>query len=274
MHHYTHFLASALSLCNSREAASHMMMSKCAITRLFLRNGCDIHEPYQKRLRQHPFISLLGSSAEGLVESPRGSEEPIWRDKSHCLYIWLQFLHDQKIDVDYRAADDIRLQNMTLLQFLIDSQTLGSERVGRRPTVAIFMLCAIGANVSARDAIGAQPLHQVAAVPHYPGKASYITAQFEILLEFGADPCARDDRGQTVTEIAYHIGWKEQWFQALRKCNKLQVVLDQIGAELSGQKGAPLDNAIRTGVDVTDLSTPSIKGLSKRIVARGDRLDD
>ena len=137
------------------------------------------------------------------------------------------------------------------------------------------MLCAMGANVSARmPDSGAQPLHLVGTIPYSPEKALYIGAQFEILLQFGADPCARDGHGWTVTDFAVFSGWEEQWFQALFKCNKAQLVSEQLEAEGAGRTEAPFDNAMRTGVDVTDLSKPSFEGLSRRTVARGDRLDD
>ncbi|KAM0799760.1 hypothetical protein BDR22DRAFT_854104 [Usnea florida] len=165
--------------------------------------------------------------------------------------IWLDFISSQNIEM------------------------LSSKRFKRNTTEAIFMLCSLGANVSARMPYGgAQPLHRVAGVPYSLKGSFHATSQFEILLDFGADPCARDGWGRTVTQIACSSGWEEQWFQALRKCNKAQVVIEQLRAELAGWKDAPLDDAIRTGVDVTDLSKPSFGGLSRRIVARGDRLDD
>ena len=249
------------------------MMSKSAITRLFLRNGCDIHEIYQQTfLRQ----VLLGSLAREEAESPGGSEEPVWRDLPHHLNIWLQFLQDQNLDVDYIAADDPVLKpDLTLLQHSIYFQSLGLDKAGMRATEVVFMLCAMGANVSARmPDSGAQPLHLVACTPYSLEGSFYINVQFVILLAFGADPCARDDRGLTITQIACSRGWEEQWFRALCMCNKAQVVVEQMKAQIAGRKDAPLDDAIRTGVDVTDLSTPSIEGLSRRTVARGDRLDD
>ena len=252
------------------------MTSKCAITRLFLRNGCDIHETYQKPVRENPFMSFIGlRSLQGLVEGPGWPEEPIWQNKSHYGWIWLQFLSDQNIDVDYGATDDMLPQPMTTLQCLINLQTLGSDKVGSSKTEAIFVLCALGADVSARmPDSGAQPLHLVGTIPYSPEEALYIGAQFEILLQFGADPCARDGHGRTVTAIACSSGWEEQWFEALCKCNKAQLVLEQLKAKRAGLTEAPFDNALRTGVDVTDLNTPSFEGLSRRTVARGDRLDD
>lgn len=254
-----------------REAASHIMTSKCAITRLFLRNGCDIHEIYQKKFHETPFALYYGPrSLQGW------SEEPILQNKSHYCRIWLQFLSDQSINVDYGATDNnMSPRSTTTLHYFIGSQTRELDMKNRRNTEVIFMLCAVGANVSARmPDSGAQPMHLVGAIPYSPENALYIGAQFEILLQFGADPCARDGYSRSVTEIACSSGWKEQWFQALRKCNKAQLVLEQFKAERAGRTEAPFDNAMRTGVDVTDLSKSSVRGLSKRVVALGDRLDD
>ena len=210
-----------------------------------------------------------------LEEGPGWSEEPIWQNKAHYGRIWLKFLSDQNIDVDYLEEAHVSNRGMTLLHFLISFQTCGLETVRRRNTEGIFILCTMGANVSARmPGSGAQPLHLVGTIPYSPKKAHYIGAQFEILLQFGADPCARDGYGLTVTEIACFSGWREQWYQALFKCNKAQLVLEQLKAERAGRTEAPFDNAMRTGIDVTDLSKPSFEGLSRRNVARGDRLDD
>ena len=249
------------------------------ITRLFLRNGCDIHEAYQLPLEKHPFQSFL-YPIEGAVESPGKSEEPIWRDKSHSINIWLHFLSDQNVDGDFAETASVLMSGSTLLQGTIIAQSFKPELYKReitkaKFTEAIFMLCSLGANVSARlPDSGAQPLHLVAEVPYSLEDSFHCTAQFEILLKFGADPCARDGLGRTVTHIACSSGWKQQWFQALCECNKAKVVIEQIRAELAGWKDAPLDDAIRTGVDVSDLSKPSLEGLSRRIAARGDRLDD
>ena len=257
------------------ETASQMITRQCAITRLFLRNGCDIHEIYKRTLIQHPFLGFLDfldSQTEGIVKSPEWSEEPVWQNKSHYMRTWLDFLRDQDIDIDY--SDYADFYGWTLLQVVILHQHKDSGSY-QRSTEGIFILCAMGTNVAARmPEGGVQPLHLVGSTPYSPERAFHIRVQFEILLNFGADPCARDARGRTVTEMAFSGGWKEQWVQALCKCNKVQVVIEQLVAERSGQTDAPLDNAMRTGVDVTDLSTPSVEGLSRRIAARGDRLDD
>ena len=275
MHTFVSCITSSVH-CNTREAAFHMMTSKCAIVRLFLRNGCDIHETYQKPILETPFSFFSGyHSLRELAEGPGGSEEPIWRDKWHYLNIWLQFLHDQNIDVDYVKVANISKRGTTLLQRLIYSQTRGLDTVGRRNTEAIFMLCTMGANVSARmPDSGEQPLHLVGTIPYSPEKALHVGAQFEILLQFGADPCARDGHGRTVTEVAVFSGWEEQWFGALTICNKHQVIQKQWKEQLAGREDAPPDDAIRTGADTSDLRKSSIEGLSRRTVARGNRLDD
>ena len=252
-----------------------MIRRLCAITRLLLRNGCDIHETYQLLFKKYSFKSLLCPEADEAVESPGESEEPIWRDKFHYINLWLHFLSEQNIEVDFAEAADVSLRDTTLLQQLLFNQLFILKRFEKKTTKAIFILCSLGTNVSARmPNSGAQPLHLVAAVPYSLEGSCYTTAQFEILLKFGADPCARDPLGRTVTQFACAWGWRKQWIQALRKFNKLQVVIEQWEAQMAGGNDAPLDDAIRTGIDVTELSKPSFEGLSRRIVARGDRLDD
>ena len=274
MHRF--ILVSIPRYCKTREAASHMMTSKCDTTRLFLRHGCDINEIYEKPLQDHPLWILLSSHYfPGSVESRGWSEKPIWRNESHSINIWMHFLQDQNIDVDFTEARDVSLQGATLLRYFIIANNNRAVRSERGTTEAIYMLCAMGANVSASmPDIDAQPLHLVAMTPYSTEKASYIEVRFEILLKFGADPCARDGRGLTVTDVACSRGWRKQWVEALKKCDKSQVVVEQLEAERVGRTEPPFDNAMRTGVDVTDLSKSSIEGLSRRTVARGDRLND
>ena len=278
MHFFTLDPASALLVCGSREAASHMMMSKRATTRLFLRNGCDIQEIYRKQLGKHHLLNHL-CPIYAQERHPEWSEKPIWQNESHYMRVWLDFLRDQNIDVDCPDSKNwTPLQKITVLQ-------QGDSASYQRSTDGIFMLCAMGANVSARipsiklrpehtALCGVQPLHLVGTNTYSPEKAIYIKAQYEILLRFGADPCARDGHSRTVTQIACSSGWAKQWFGALRKCNKLQVVKEQLEAMIAGGRDAPLDNAMRTGVDIADLGKSSVKGLSRRTVGRGDRLDD
>ena len=180
-----------------------MITSRCAITRLFLRNGCDIQENFPINLGEHPFLT----SQE---EHPESSEELIWQNESHHMRIWLDFLRDQNIDVDY--PDHADHNDLTLLHTILLLQRRGPTSY-QGSTEAVFMLCAMGANVSARTfSNGAQPLHLICWTPYSSEKAFHIRAQFEILLNFGADPCARDGDGLTVTQIACSSGWEEQWF--------------------------------------------------------------
>ena len=262
----------SIEICKSREAASDMMMNKCLITRLFVRKGCDINEAYKEFI----IIRMLNQGRLKLYGSLE-FEKPLSQNESQYIKLWLSFLRDQNISVEYCA--DVPNMDSTNLQAAI-SLFNSSERDRyfadrTRVTEMVFMLCALGADVSATGTdLSLPPLHFIADIHYSPDMAFFIKTLFKILLDFGADPCARTKSGWTVLHIAWVNGWVIQWIEALIECNQLQVVMEQFRAGKLGREEEPLHTAMRTGVDVTDLSKPSAQGLSRRIASRGDRLDD
>ncbi len=264
----------SIELCKSREAASDMMMNKCLITRLFLRKGCDINEAY-KDLVLRRMLNRGRPKFYGSLEF----EKPLWQNESQYVKLWLSVPRDQNISDEYAYFPSM---NSTNLQAAISSFLSCENEIyvtdPTNMTETVFMLCALGADVSATDFYlsihSIQPLHLIALIPYSPDMAFYIKTLFKILLDFGANPCARTKSGWTVLDIALDKGWDVQWLEALRECNQLQVIVEQFVAEVFGREEGPLHTTIRTGVDITDLSKPSAQGLSRRIASRGDRLDD
>ena len=239
--------------------------------------GCDLDETYETILPNLPRFSLLVSGVfRGIGIKVNGwfaSEEPLWRNESQYLKLWLSFQRDHNVYVDYTNSF-----GLTCLQSLLVTQNFAPHEShhmsSKEMTEDVFVLCALGADVSATTPIdGLQPLHLVAFSSYSPDKAFYIKTQFKILLDFGADPFARDDKGRTVGRIAFSRGWFDQWCEALLECKPLELVEDIIRAGLLGLEERPFHDTIRTGVDAADLSKPSAEGLSRRITSRGDRLD-
>ena len=263
----------SIELCNGREAASDMMMDKCLITRLFLRKGCDINKAYE-------YFNLLVTRMRGRKRRKFHGwlefEKPLWQNESHYIKLWLSFLRDQNIFDEHAYSPNTKLANLRSAIAVFHGLHLeGNFLDPTAVTETVFMLCTLGADVSAAEKfVSMQPLHLIALIPYSPGMAFYVKTLFKILLDFGADPCARDKTGSTVLKIAVNNGWHIQWFEALRECNKLQSFIEQFEAEVLGREEGSLHTTIRTGVDITDLRKPSAQGLSRRIASRGDRLDD
>ena len=232
-----------------------MMTQRCQVFRLFLRKGCDLDKAYQQICGSFAFVRF---GADKKQPEWIKSEKSLWQNEPHYLKIWLEFLRDQDIDVDQTFSTGLTfLQTLIMAQYP-DFPDESEDSGDRDSTELISILCAQGANVSAIEPDhGERPLHLVCGIPYSPEKAFYVRAQFEILLSSGADPCARNGQGLTVTEVAGSSGWEEQWFEALDNCNKHQVVLEQKETEISGPKDIPLDNT---------LSKSSIIGLSRWIL--------
>ncbi len=260
-----------IELCKSREEAYDMMMNKCLITRLFLRKGCDINE-----FNIH--ISFFRRRQRQNLNGWFQLERPLWLNKSQYFKLWLSFLRDQTISDDYAYFPNMTFTNLQATIAVLHNSTLQTYLDPTQVTETVFMLCALGADVSATGTYPSiyniQPLHLIALIPYSPDMAFYIKTLFKILLDFGADPCARDKQGRTILHIALDNGWDVQWREALKDCNQLQVFMEQFEAVSLGREEGPLHITTRTGVDTTDLSKPSAQGLSRRIASRGDRLDD
>ena len=247
---------------------SGIIADRCSLTRLFLRQGCDLDETLR-------YLLLDCKGKKGLDLGYRVPAQSSPTSQSHKGYVqqllrsarWTAFLRDQHVDLHTVFDGPQVLFNAFLVQLFV------SDAYPKTMTGMITLMCALGADVSIRDVeTGEQPLHILARLRHAPEKEFDIMAQLVMLLLHGADPLTRDYNGVSPFLRAFMTeggAWK-LWIKTFADYG----LYGPESIRRHMEESEYYTNVAATGADIGEPERYPTAGLTRRSCQRGDRLDD
>lgn len=142
---------------------------------------------------------LLGADAKPNVRDERGATPLHWAT-SRCVNVLVQY------GADLNARDDVGMAPLHYSIFRLQDK---KRKTGGESKEMMETLLAAGADVNCRSDNGFTPLHLVSLLG--------INTRLETLAEYGADPEARDEWGQSALDIVRQKG-NDEGIAILSRC--------------------------------------------------------
>ena len=183
-------------------------------------NSGQVSETYASVIRM---LHSAGSDLEGpsYNRTASGAE---WTITEHPLIAidrlqgFLSLLRDLKLDVD-KPRDDSCSPLSSWARYCASQVGPALKRNEWKNTLLFggYIFVELGADtcLPCCESEGRQPLHFLFWPRWKEANSSIVIEVASILLQYGADPCALDWHGISVTDVAKYNGWQYQWHRAL-----------------------------------------------------------